>query len=110
MAKPFNILSARTKNDNAERAAAIKAKVGVSDAIVALGLDSDLGDACPCCGGFGLKATDDNRGWACAICPEKGDVITLVRAARDIGFAAACDLLEDVMPGGKCARTGDLFS
>jgi len=100
----------RRKSDDRERAALVKARLGVADAVEALSLDSPLGIVSPCCGALGmLKIVHGGDGWKCEVCAAHGDVIELVRAVRQCGFHAALEFLEVEVIGARCRKTGDLF-
>jgi phage/plasmid primase-like uncharacterized protein len=79
---------------NRERAALIKARVSVADAIAALGLAHEMGDECPNCGGFQLRANDRGDGAWCESCRSNFDCIGLVQVRRRLGFDAACDWID----------------
>lgn len=96
--------------ENRERAAMIKRRVGVGDAIMALNLDTDLGNSCPCCHGLGvLKASASGESATCESCDETFDAIALVRAAKGFSFNGACAFLERECLKAKDDRTGRLF-
>ena len=75
---------------NRERAALLKRRVSVADAMTALGLDET--PACPRCGG--LLGEPRGESVLCECCEERFDAIALVRAARGLSFKGACDFLE----------------
>jgi hypothetical protein len=102
----------RRKSDDRERAALVKAKVGIEEALAALFDQTTLGSPCPnpSCGAIGmLKIVHGGDGWLCEVCAARGDVIELVRAVRQCGFHAALEFLEVEVAGARCRKTGDLF-
>lgn len=109
MSDPFN-RSAKPR-DLCERIAVVKARVTFGEAARLLGLDHDLGVACPApgCGALGLRPCHGGRGWRCEACGEKGDVIDLVRLARDCGPGKACDVLEREARAPRDGSSLELF-
>ncbi len=93
-----------------ERKAFVKAKARFGDVVTALHLDTDLGDAAPCCGAFALKSCHDGKGWYCEACGDKGSMIGLVMRARDCSLGGAIAFLETCLPGRKDAGTMELFA
>lgn len=104
------LFSEQTKAENRERASYIKRRVEIADAIAALGLDTDMGDECPRCHALGAMASSKTGESAhCSSCDETFDVVALVRAARGMSFAAACDFLETECLKARDDKTRDLF-
>lgn len=95
------------------RKAILKARLSVSDVIVALGLDSDLGPVCPApaCGAVGtVHETANSQGWRCAACDASGDIFTLAMEAKDLAFPGAVKWLEEnALPARRDRKTRDLF-
>lgn len=109
------LFAPRRKADDRERAALIKSRVAVGDALAALYDASASGYPCPDprCGALGAVAVGGGS-WTCGTCGAKGDVIALVMAARQCGFRDACAFLETEMIGAgrgksRCSQTGELF-
>lgn len=104
------LFAAERKVENRERAAMIKRRVGIGDAISALGMDCDAGAACPCCHALGsLKISATGGSANCASCDETFDAIALVRAVKGYSFDGACTFLERECRGAKDDKTGRLF-
>ncbi|MGE0408742.1 MAG: hypothetical protein AB7P23_05700 [Amphiplicatus sp.] len=104
----------RRRADDRERAAMIKKRAGIEDAIDALGLSSDLGVVSPCCEAIGaMTVARSGESAHCGFCGTNFDAIGLVRLTRECGFRAACEFLEKEVIGKtsapRCGKTGDLF-
>jgi hypothetical protein len=107
-----DIFERQRRSGNRERAEILKAKVGCEDAVVALGLDSDLGDICPNpqCGACGaMKYSGDSQTYRCGACDEAGDIVAMVRMTRGCGFFAALDFLEEACLPRADDKTGRLL-
>lgn len=108
-----DIFARQRHTDNCTRAAQLKARLGVGDVMHALSLNSDAGDLCPFpqCGAIGaVKLSASGETFACEACGETGDIITMVRAFKSVGFAQALDLLEDIAPRRqRSARQGSFL-
>lgn len=96
--------------DNRERAALLKKRIGVADALAALSLDHEVGEECPACHALGaLKISKSGAAAHCESCEETFDAIGLARAARGLSFKGACDFLEAACLRARDDRTGRLF-
>ena len=98
------------KTDLARRIGAISDKARYPEVAAALGLDTELCDEAPCCGGFLLKSCHDGKGWYCGDCGEKGGMIKLVMLKRGETLNQAVAFLETTCIGRRDDRTPDLFS
>lgn len=54
-----DLFASRRRQDNTERAAAVKARMNVAAAARLLGVDHESGIICPLCGGFTLVPSAD---------------------------------------------------
>lgn len=93
-----DLFAVRRAAEDREAAALVKKRVGVSLAARVCG----IGRACPHCGQAGaLFPSADDQSWACRPplkapgCGARGDVISLVRLSRRLGFHAALAFLND---------------
>ncbi|MEM9014067.1 MAG: hypothetical protein AAGB02_03065 [Pseudomonadota bacterium] len=96
-----------------ERRAYVKARSFYAEVTHALGLNHELGDECPTCGGFTLRSTANELGYFCdnPACGDKGDMIDLVCLKRDCDFVRAIGFLEEAIAGGpKDTHTLDFFA
>lgn len=116
MSAQGEMFAPRRRAADRERAAFIKRRLSVGDAVTALGLDAcDLGVVSPCCDAIGaLNISASGETASCRAgaggCGTTFDVISLVQRARECGFNAACKFLEEqVRPARRCAATRDLF-
>ncbi len=100
----------KRKRDFEDRKVFVKAKAQFDDVIEALDLLSDGAPHpdCPHCDGVAvLRRCHGGAGYYCSFCDETGDMIDLVRVRRNVGFAGAIDILEEIIAlqkGGETAR------
>lgn len=102
------------KRDLDDRKADVRSKARFEDVVVMLDLlDAGAPHAnCPhthCGAVASLKSCRAGCGYYCGVCGEKGDMINLVQAARDVGFVAAIEILEEELPARRDARTARLL-
>lgn len=82
-----------------ERAALMNRRAAIGRVIGALGLSHELGQLCPCCEGFSLRAERCGRRARCGSCGVLFGAVELVRQAKGLSTLGACDFLEDMEAG-----------